>query len=61
MAYVASTNMYWASGRYGRLVAYDPRAPSNITEFVKEANGLDRCVRVCGHFQFRPTISIYEP
>ncbi|MEW5312499.1 MAG: hypothetical protein WDW38_004130 [Sanguina aurantia] len=42
VAYISSTNMYWAGGRFGRLVAYDPRAPSNVTEQVKESNGLDR-------------------
>lgn len=42
VAYVASTNTYWASGRFGRLNAFDPRAPANVTEYVKEANGLDR-------------------
>jgi hypothetical protein len=25
VAYVPPTNMYWASGRFGRLLAYDPR------------------------------------
>jgi len=42
VSYVPSTNMYWASGRFGRLVAFDPRAPANVTEYVKESNGLDR-------------------
>eukprot|EP00798_Chlamydomonas_sp_ICE-L_P013183 gene13183-30648_t len=42
VAYIASTNLYWASGRMGRLLAYDPRAPCNVTEYVKESNGLDR-------------------
>mmetsp|Transcript_33374 Transcript_33374/g.84557 ORF Transcript_33374/g.84557 Transcript_33374/m.84557 type:complete len:866 (-) Transcript_33374:212-2809(-) len=41
-AYVPPINMYWASGRFGRLVAYDPRAPSNVTEYVRDANSLDR-------------------
>lgn len=35
VAYLPSTNMYWASGRFGRLVAYDPRAPANVTEYIK--------------------------
>ncbi len=35
VAYVPSTNMYWASGRFGRLVAYDPRAPANVTQYVQ--------------------------
>ncbi|GAX81669.1 hypothetical protein CEUSTIGMA_g9097.t1 [Chlamydomonas eustigma] len=42
VAYIASTNMYWGSGRFGRLMAFDPRAPANVTEYVKEANGMDR-------------------
>ncbi|KAL6755154.1 WD40-repeat-containing domain protein, partial [Haematococcus lacustris] len=42
VAYVPPTNMYWASGRFGRLVAYDPRAPSNVTEYVRDSNSLDR-------------------
>jgi len=42
VAYVAPTNTYWASGRFGRLNVVDPRAPANITPFVKESNGLDR-------------------
>ncbi|KAG2444756.1 hypothetical protein HXX76_001500 [Chlamydomonas incerta] len=42
VAYVPSTNMYWASGRFGRLVAYDPRAPANVTQYVQESSGLDR-------------------
>ena len=42
VAYVASTNMYWGSGRFGRLVGFDPRAPANVTEYIKESNGMDR-------------------
>ncbi|KAF5833397.1 WD40-repeat-containing domain protein, partial [Dunaliella salina] len=42
VAYVPPINMYWASGRFGRLLAYDPRAPLNVTEFVKDANSLDK-------------------
>lgn len=36
VAYVAPTNSYWASGRFGRLNVVDPRAPANITPYVKE-------------------------
>eukprot|EP00201_Polytomella_parva_P021851 CAMPEP_0175043714 /NCGR_PEP_ID=MMETSP0052_2-20121109/3361_1 /TAXON_ID=51329 ORGANISM="Polytomella parva, Strain SAG 63-3" /NCGR_SAMPLE_ID=MMETSP0052_2 /ASSEMBLY_ACC=CAM_ASM_000194 /LENGTH=378 /DNA_ID=CAMNT_0016306845 /DNA_START=48 /DNA_END=1181 /DNA_ORIENTATION=- len=42
VSYVPGTNMHWASGRFGRLVAFDPRAPANVTKYVTESNGLDR-------------------
>lgn len=35
-------SMYWGSGKFGRLVAFDPRAPANVTEYIRESNGLDR-------------------
>lgn len=42
VAVVPRINVYWASGRFGRLLAYDPKAPANITDYVQEANSLSR-------------------
>ena len=47
VAYVPSTNMYWASGRFGRLVAYDPRAPANVTQYVQVSARAVVSARVC--------------
>jgi hypothetical protein len=40
VAYVPSTKQYWASGRFGRLLAYDPRAPANVTQYVQVRYGV---------------------
>ncbi len=42
---VADTATYWATGKDGRLLAVDPRAPAIITKFVAPQNCLGRhCV-----------------
>lgn len=40
VAYVPSTNCYWATGRFNKIWACDPRAPANITSFVSDPNSL---------------------
>jgi len=41
LACVSATKSYWVTGRGYRLVAYDPRSPANITEYVKDTSRLD--------------------
>lgn len=41
MAYVPMTRTYWITGRNNKLVAFDPRAPANISEYIKDANQLN--------------------
>ncbi|GMH37514.1 hypothetical protein BSKO_05387 [Bryopsis sp. KO-2023] len=40
VAYVPLTKMYWITGRNNKLVAYDPRAPANVSDYVQDSNQL---------------------
>lgn len=40
VAYLPHTNNWWATGRFSRVAALDPRAPALITEYVAAPNQL---------------------
>jgi len=41
LCYVPSVKNYWITGKNRKLVAYDPRTPTNITPYVKETSRFD--------------------
>lgn len=41
LSYIKSTKNYWITGKGKRLVAFDPRSPLNITEYVGETSRFD--------------------
>jgi hypothetical protein len=40
VAYLSQTNLWWATGRFSKVAALDPRAPALITEYVAAPNQL---------------------
>jgi len=40
VAYLPQTNNWWATGRFSKVAALDPRAPAIITEYVAAPNQL---------------------
>lgn len=40
VAYLPQTNTWWATGRFSKIAALDPRAPALITEYVAAPNQL---------------------
>lgn len=40
VAHVAATGTYWTTARFDRLAVFDPRTPSNVTDYVKDSNML---------------------
>eukprot|EP00898_Chlorokybus_atmophyticus_P000231 jgi/Chlat1/1208/Chrsp115S01669 len=41
LAYIKPMRHYWITGRNKRLVAYDPRTPTNVTAYVRHTSRLD--------------------
>mmetsp|Transcript_22487 Transcript_22487/g.73031 ORF Transcript_22487/g.73031 Transcript_22487/m.73031 type:complete len:760 (+) Transcript_22487:29-2308(+) len=41
LCYVPSTKNYWITGKNRKLVAFDPRTPTNITQYIKETSQFD--------------------
>jgi hypothetical protein len=39
---VAATGTYWVTARCHKLAVFDPRAPANVTEYVRDSSVLDK-------------------
>ncbi len=35
LCYVPATKNYWVTGQHGNIQAFDPRAPGDVTPFIK--------------------------
>lgn len=35
LCYVPATRNYWVTGQHGNVQAFDPRAPGDVTPFIK--------------------------
>lgn len=35
LCYVPATRNYWVTGQHGNIQAFDPRAPGDVTPFIK--------------------------
>jgi len=51
ICYVGSTKNYWITGKHRKLVAYDPRIPTVVTDFLKET----------GRFEEFSMQKLYQP
>lgn len=47
VCYLPHTNNWWATGRFSKVAALDPRAPALITEYVAALNQLQVCPMSC--------------
>jgi len=41
LCYVPATKNYWITGKNRKLLAYDPRTPTNITSYIEETSQFD--------------------
>jgi WD40 repeat protein len=41
LCYIPSAKNYWIAGKGKKLVAFDPRSPTNITQYVRETSRFD--------------------
>lgn len=56
VAYLPHLNNWWATGRFSKVAALDPRAPALITEFVAAPNQLlvrETCMQACSGLSTR--------
>lgn len=40
VAHLPQINQWWATGRFGKVAAFDPRSPAIVTEYVAAPNQL---------------------